>query len=384
MAWIIRHPASPLRWAQSQFHKAKGLTKLDYFEKSVTPDFEGLRRNILREAAPRRVHSIELMIDTSAREEMIERFGLARGLVSSDPFYGIKRDIALHRFLGFDTVYRWTVGFDWPLDTLHLEPDSGESKAGRQWQNVASGPVRNWETFDRYPWPSARNIDLTDWEWAERNLPDDMAMVVFTGNIFERVSQLMGYETLCLALYDSPELVGAMFDKVGKLFEEQVQLMVQFSRVGVIWGSDDMGFKTQTLLPPPVMKAKCLSWHARLANIAHEAGKLYFLHSCGNLDSIIDFIIDDVRADAKHSFEDAIIPITEAKKIWGNRIALLGGFDLDLLCRSDEETIRKHTREILDICMPGGGYCLGTGNSVPDYLPLENYLIMLDEGRRYC
>ncbi len=33
---------------------------------------------------------------------------------------------------------------------------------------------------------------------------------------------------------------------------------------------------------------------------------------------------------------------------------------------------------------PGGGYCLGTGNSVANYIPLENYLTMLDEGRRFA
>ncbi len=34
--------------------------------------------------------------------------------------------------------------------------------------------------------------------------------------------------------------------------------------------------------------------------------------------------------------------------------------------------------------MPGGGYCLGTGNSVANYIPLDNYLAMVDEGRRYA
>ncbi len=33
--------------------------------------------------------------------------------------------------------------------------------------------------------------------------------------------------------------------------------------------------------------------------------------------------------------------------------------------------------------MPGGGYVLGTGNSVANYIPLRNYLVMLDEGRRF-
>ena len=66
-----------------------------------------------------------------------------------------------------------------------------------------------------------------------------------------------------------------------------------------------------------------------------------------------------------------------------DRIALLGGLDLDFLCRASEAEVRRRVRETLDVCMPGGGYCLGTGNSVANYIPVENYLVMLDEGRRY-
>ena len=31
---------------------------------------------------------------------------------------------------------------------------------------------------------------------------------------------------------------------------------------------------------------------------------------------------------------------------------------------------------------PGGGWALGTGNSVANYIPVRNYLAMLDEGRK--
>ena len=71
------------------------------------------------------------------------------------------------------------------------------------------------------------------------------------------------------------------------------------------------------------------------------------------------------------------------KKQYGNRIAALGGIDVDFLCRASEVEIRRRTRETLDACMPGGGYCLGTGNSVANYIPLDSYLSMVDEGMRY-
>ncbi len=50
-------------------------------------------------------------------------------------------------------------------------------------------------------------------------------------------------------------------------------------------------------------------------------------------------------------------------------MAVLGGIDLDFLCQSGPEAIRTRVHDTLEVCQPGGGYCLGTGNSVANYLP---------------
>jgi hypothetical protein len=44
---------------------------------------------------------------------------------------------------------------------------------------------------------------------------------------------------------------------------------------------------------------------------------------------------------------------------------------------------RTDVKRPLVSLMPGGRYCLGTGNSVANYIPLDNYLAMIDEGRLY-
>jgi uroporphyrinogen decarboxylase len=161
-------------------------------------------------------------------------------------------------------------------------------------------------------------------------------------------------------------------------------VLVQLPRVELLFGGDDMGFNLQTMAPPAVLIEQCLPWHKRMAALAHEHDRLYLLHSCGNLRAIMPALIEDVRIDARHSFEDQIEPVIEAKRAWGDRVSLIGGLDMDLFCRGTEEPLRRRVREILDACLPGGGYCLGAGNTVANYVPLENYLIMLDEGRRYA
>ena len=145
-----------------------------------------------------------------------------------------------------------------------------------------------------------------------------------------------------------------------------------------------MGFRSGTLISPKDLREFVLPGHALMARLAHKAGRPYLLHSCGNLDAIMPDLIDDVQIDARHSFEDTIETVVEAKVRYGDRIALLGGIDVDFLCRADEDAVRRRVRDTLARCQPGGGYCLGTGNSVANYVPLDNYLAMLDEGRRYC
>jgi uroporphyrinogen decarboxylase len=159
--------------------------------------------------------------------------------------------------------------------------------------------------------------------------------------------------------------------------------MLQFDRVRIIWGSDDMGFRSGTLISPDDLREFVLPGHKLMAQMSHEAGRPYLLHACGNLRTIMGDLIDDVGIDALHSFEDTIVSVIDMKQEYGDSIALLGGIDVDFMCRATPEQIRARVKRTLDACMPGGGYCLGTGNSVTNYIPLENYLAMIDEGRRW-
>jgi uroporphyrinogen decarboxylase len=36
-------------------------------------------------------------------------------------------------------------------------------------------------------------------------------------------------------------------------------------------------------------------------------------------------------------------------------------------------------RLMMEKCAPGGGWAMGTGNSVPEYVPVENFLTMVEE-----
>ncbi len=207
-------------------------------------------------------------------------------------------------------------------------------------------------------------------------------MTSIPGGPMEQLSFLMGFETLSYMLLDDPALVAAITQRVDEILCKIVEVTTSLDWVGAQWLNDDMGFKNAPLIAPQHLRTYVFPTQKKLCEIAHRRNKPVLLHSCGQLDVVMDDLIDEVGIDARHSYEDVITPVWEFKKKWGNRVAILGGVDMDVLARGTEEQVRAYTRRCLEECAPGGGYALGSGNTIANYVPTEKYLAMLDEGRK--
>lgn len=275
------------------------------------------------------------------------------------------------------------VSLPFTVDRL-LKPDTAPGVAkDRAWTDEHHGPISSWEDFEDYPWPSVEGFDFSACEYVAGHLPEGMGLVInHAGGPLEWTSTLLSYERLCLLLYDDPALVKAVADRACGLIEQFYMQARELPNLIAILQGDDMGFRTGTLIAPDALRRYTLPWHRRFAALAHEQGLLYFLHSCGNVTQLMEDFITDVRIDAKHSFEEAILPVTEAFRRYGDRIAILGGVDIDVLARGTEEQVRAYVRSILEVCA-GGRYAFGSGNSVPSYVSVGNYLAMMDEAKRW-
>ena len=337
----------------------------------VEPDMDGFMRTLRRKGTPSRVHYFEHGIANEVQVEIAERHGLLAGLDRNSAHYRDDSAVALHRFLGHEFFRVF------PPQARLSAPQADGRPA-----NAASGVVSNWDDLDRLNWPDPCEADLSVLEYYESKLPENMR-VFHVVSVWEVVRDTMGFETACLKFYDDPALVAELFGRVGGFVEKVVAACCDFRCYGGVYVADDLGYKTALMISPEAVRTFVMPWHQRIADLAHAKGKLLLLHSCGQMYALMDEYIDQVRIDAKHSFEDVVLPVTEAKRIYGQRLTLLGGMDVDLLARGSESDIRRKTREILDACFQGGGYFLGSGNWVTSYIPPENYLAMLDEARRY-
>ena len=237
--------------------------------------------------------------------------------------------------------------------------------------------ISDRESYGKYNWERPADYYNGRVERIEKFLPDDMKFIVYgPGGVLENLIELVGFDNLCFMLFDDPELVKMIVDNIGKSLCEYYELTINHDSVGAIISNDDWGFKTQTMLSTDDMREYIFPWHKKIVEIAHAAGKPVILHSCGKLDTVYDDIINGLGYDGKHSYEDTICPVEDMYDKLKGKIAVLGGIDMDFVCRMPQEDIYNRCANMLKKtgCE---GYALGTGNSVPEYLPDDNFLTMI-------
>lgn len=243
----------------------------------------------------------------------------------------------------------------------------------------AGNTIYDRESFKKYPWPDPELSDYSLIKNAAELLPDGMKLIVWgPGGVLENAIALVGYERLCMLLVDDPQLVDDIFSSIGERLVRYYQISAGYDSVGALISNDDWGFKTQTMLSPVDMRKYVIGWHKKIAKAIHNAGKPAILHSCGKLDEVMNDIICEIGYDAKHSYEDIIEPVESFYDKIAGKIAVLGGIDLDFLIRSPEKQIKERCLNMLRKSEKSGGYALGTGNSVPEYVPDEKYFAMIN------
>ena len=347
------------------------------------PDFERLKRAIMREDEPNRVPFFEMQIDPEIMAVLLGE-PVPSMLDTDQEHIRIKllKDIELMHRLGYDYVIVWNMPI-LPGSFVFLGDMASLSRGERPWQAETEGPIASRKDFEAFGWPDLSKKKYTRFAFVAEHMAEGMKIVAVLPGVFETARGLMGLTGLCYKLQDDPSLVADVFDQVGRVTLQAISDLSALDAVGAVVLAEDMGFKTGLMMSPDHFRELVLPWHRKIARTLHESDKTFILHACGKIEKLMDDLICDIGIDARHSYEDQITPIEEAKRLYGEHIAVLGGVEMDLLARGSEQEVRKRVREIVSACTPGGGFALGTGNSAANYIRPENFLAMLDEGLRF-
>jgi uroporphyrinogen decarboxylase len=238
----------------------------------------------------------------------------------------------------------------------------------------------------------AIQADITRWQVAETAgttlealivTGKKMKLIVQLGYIFMGAWQLMGIENFAYQLADDPEFVGALVDQIGANQMAVLEMLLQYGCVGAIWLPDDLAYNSGPMVSPRVLQKYIYPWYRRMVARCRQAGIPVGLHSDGDLTRLLPDLVA-CGFDGIHPIEPPVNDIFAIKDKWGGSIALAGNIDLkQTLCTGSPETVAAEVRDKAARLAPGGGWLVGSSNSIPDFVPLENYQALLKASLEY-
>jgi uroporphyrinogen decarboxylase len=344
------------------------------------PDFKRLRKALLTEGEPDRVPLLELIVNQPVKEAFLGK-----------PITGIKDDIEFWYRAGYDCVslcpeYNFNPKGDVPKEGTREVIDRrniySTDENYQKWAAEGKGIITTIEDFERHYWPDIGGVDFSALEEANKYLPDGMKIIARAGDIFTHTWEFMGFETFSFALAENIELVERLFEQIGSTIYKIFCHEVEMDNIGAIWYSDDIAYTEGLMVGPEILRKYLFPWMKKIGNLAKDHNLPFIYHSDGKLWQVMDDLIE-CGVNALQPIEPKGMDAVELKESYGDRICLVGNIEVDRLARGTPEEIDGMVRERIRTLGVGGGYCVGSSNSVPEYVPLRNYVAMITAAYKY-
>ena len=253
--------------------------------------------------------------------------------------------------------------------------EAGDANDEKNWNLELTSVIPDRRALDVFPWDLAANVDLGEFCRVRPLLPAKMKAVALSGKIFTLSWMLMGFENFCESLASDDGLAADVLGRVAQIQISALDELLAMDHVGAVCAVDDIAYNTGPMISPQMLRQHLFPWYQRIAARCHETGRLFFFHSDGKLNLLLGDLID-LGVDALHPLDPTAMNIAQVKADFGGKIALFGNVDTELLRGGTPQEVAARVKELLHTCAPGGGFALGSGNSVPEWARLENYQAM--------
>lgn len=245
------------------------------------------------------------------------------------------------------------------------DPESGIVNMGQP----KGHPLADLNHLDEYPWPDPTDDNrFALIEEALAQAGDKYVMVGVGFTFFERMHYLYGMDKLFVAMYEQPEKVHELAERVvafplgiareiGKRFRGRIHGMGM---------TDDWGTQQTHFIRIPMWREFFKERYRRLFAAIHEAGMHAWMHSCGHINEVIGEWID-CSLDVVNLQQPRNLGIEEIGARYRGGICFETTCDIQMtLPWKSAEEIREEARLLLEHwSTPQGGFILS------DYGPGE-------------
>jgi len=269
----------------------------------------------------------------------------------------------LDRPAGHTEGYDW-FGVQWSEDQKKLVPTAN--------QKPILDDICDWE--EKIEWPDLEQID---WEaCAKKDVPkkdpSKILCAMMLSGPFERLHDLMGFEDALCALMTDPEECEAFFSRLCDFKIQQLSYLKEYYDVDLVHFQDDWGSQKDLFFNPEIWHTMIKPHVKRVVDAAHDLGIYFDMHSCGNIERIVDDIIG-MDIDVLDPLQPVNDLASWARKYSG-KVVFMGGIDAQNVVDRPGVTrqeIRDEVRKVIDMFAKDGyiiPFCVGLTPKVVDSL----------------
>jgi uroporphyrinogen decarboxylase len=298
-------------------------------------------------------------------------------------------DAALTERLGDDFRRVWAVytgpGYA-PIQGVTCRTVFGVRRHGMGYGQPLEHPLAGADLrqIEEYAWPDPTWMDPSHIRAAAAPYRDRYAILGGDWSPFwHDAIDLMGMEELMIRMYTEPAAVHTLLGHIVDYYAEVNRRIFESaaSSLDVFFIGNDFGGQTGPLIGPAMFREFLAPPLTRLIRLGRSYGLKTQLHCCGGFEPLLPDMIE-AGLDAVHAVQPCCggMDLRRLKERYGRRIVFNGAVDSHhVLIRGTPATVRRGTREVLRIMMPGGGYIAGASHdSILEETPVENVLAMVD------
>jgi len=204
----------------------------------------------------------------------------------------------------------------------------------------------------------------------------NLATHVFLMNSFHSCATTIGLENFCYAMFDAPEVIHAYMDKIEQYNRDTLMRLRDFD-IDFVFFDGDCAYKNGLMISPTDFRSFWFERTKKTLEVCQENGWPYCFHTDGKIDEVYPMLIE-LGFSATHGVEAACNNLADIKERFGDKITLIGNFDIVDLAFKTPAQIISMTKDMLEIGSKGGRYMAACNTMAKDDIPLENYLAFRD------
>ncbi len=116
----------------------------------------------------------------------------------------------------------------------------------------------------------------------------------------------------------------------------------------------------------------------RMYDRIRAAGKVVYLHSCGNVEPIVGELID-MGVNMLQPIQPEAMDIFALKRQYGKHICFAGGVSTQqTLPYGTPDQVRSEVKRCIEVMGKGGGYVIAPAKPILPGVPIENAAALID------